>query len=233
MTIQRKEVFADPSDGHARPERAAAAATPVVSWAVIAACVALFIFELFLVPTGGEGQAHPFALVGSAVAAGQWWRVLGTVFEHGGAFHLFMNMSVMFTLGMPLERSLGSSRFAVLSLATALGASAFTLLFDFARPTVGASGMILGYAGAMLPIARPEFRRSLLIWLGQIALISLLPFVSWSGHLGGFVFGLLCGLGLRQSPRRFTSIALGVSVLAAGLCFWAVSLGGSLVHRAL
>ena len=48
--------------------------------------------------------------------------------------------------------------------------------------------------------------------------ISLLPFVSWAGHLGGFVFGLPCGLALRAGPRTFPYLApilLFVSAAAA------------------
>jgi membrane associated rhomboid family serine protease len=47
----------------------------------------------------------------------------------------------------------------------------------------------------------------LLVWLVQIAVISLIPGVSWQGHLGGFVFGVLCGLALRAGPRAFPYLA--------------------------
>jgi membrane associated rhomboid family serine protease len=152
------------------------------------------------------------------VQAGEWWRLLAYAVEHGGILHIVLNMAVVYTLGFGLERLLGTWRFAVISLVGCLGSAAFALWFNFDTPTVGASGMIISWAGAMLPIANRATRQSLLLWLVQIAIISFLPFVSWAGHLGGLVFGLPCGLALRAGPRAFPYLApilLFVSAAAA------------------
>ena len=82
-----------------------------------------------------------------------------------------------------------------------------------------ASGMILGWGGAMLVTAGRELRRSLLIWLAQIAVISLLPGISWAGHLGGFLFGLPMGLALRSGPRAFSRAAPLLLAIAAGVTY--------------
>jgi rhomboid protease GluP len=123
--------------------------------------------------------------------------MLSCVFEHGSPLHLLFNMSVVYTLGFMLERAIGSWRFLGLCTVTAVGSSAFALIFNFEVPMVGASGMILGWAGAMLPIATDQGRKELGVWLIQVVVISLLPGVSWAGHLGGFLFGLPCGVALR------------------------------------
>ncbi|MHB8874961.1 MAG: rhomboid family intramembrane serine protease [Myxococcaceae bacterium] len=180
-----------------------------VSIGIIVACVAVFLAELAgykqAIVQGGQlvGYLQYGALFGPLVQAGQWWRVLTTVFEHGGPIHLLFNMSVVWTLGQVLERSIGSWRFALVSLITALGSSALALIFSFDVPTVGASGMILGWAGVMLPIATKQGRQSLGIWLVQIVVISLLPGVSWQGHLGGFLAGLPVGFALKGGAPRF------------------------------
>jgi len=170
---------------------------PWFSGALIAASAARFLADI------SEGGGHPWQLYGPAVRAGEWWRLLSYAIEHGNLIHIVVNMSVVWTLGFGLERLLGTWRFALISLVGCLGSAAFALWFNFTTPTVGASGMIIGWAGAMLPIANRATRQSLIIWLVQIAIISLLPFVSWSGHLGGFVFGFACGLALRAGPRVF------------------------------
>ncbi|WP_338865404.1 rhomboid family intramembrane serine protease [Myxococcus stipitatus] len=183
---------------------------PWVCYAIIAICVGVFALEeLGMLPAFKEGKLPLGALYGPAVQAGQYWRLLAVAFEHGGILHLAFNMSVVVTLGFTLERGIGSLRFAGLSLVTALGSSAFSLLFDFDKTMVGASGMILGWAGAMIPIATRQGRRELGIWLVQVAVLSLLPGVSWSGHLGGFLFGLPCGVALRQG-RRVYALALPI-----------------------
>jgi membrane associated rhomboid family serine protease len=167
--------------------------------AVIGASVARFLWVLYRggVPSPG------WAINGPLVRDGEWWRVFAYAIEHGGAFHILMNMFVVYSLGFALERMLGTWRFAIISIVGCLGSAAFALFLAFNYSTVGASGMILSWAGALLPIANRAGRQSLLVWLVQIAVISLIPGVSWQGHLGGFVFGLLCGLALRAGPRAF------------------------------
>lgn len=197
--------------------------TPFVCYAIMAGAVGMFFLtrgmgQQVTGPDGTPlGTLPPLALYGPAVRAGEYWRLLGMVFEHGSALHLFFNMSVVYTLGMSLERAIGSLRFLALSLVTALGGSAFALFFNFDTVTVGASGMILGWGGAMLPISTLQGRRDLMFWLVQVAVISLLPGVSWSGHLGGFVFGLPCGMALRQGPKFYSRAIPVLLFIAAAL----------------
>lgn len=172
------------------------------------------------------GLVKPLALYGPWVRDGQYWRLLGFAIEHGGAMHLLFNMSVVWTLGTMLERGLGSARFLMLSLVTCLGSAAFSLFFNFTVPTVGASGMILGWAGAMLPIVNRQGRRELGIWLVQVAVISLLPGVSWAGHLGGFLFGVPCGIALRQGRAVYTRAAPLLLAIAAGVAVYAAHAHG-------
>ncbi|RKH08501.1 rhomboid family intramembrane serine protease [Corallococcus praedator] len=207
-------------DGPPPPGPRVALPRPYVCYALMAGAVAMFFLgrslgQTLVGPDGTPvGHLPPLALFGPAVRAGEYWRLLGMVFEHGNALHLFFNMSVVFTMGQTLERGIGSLRFLALSLVTALGGSAFALFFNFNIVTVGASGMILGWGGAMLPIATQQGRKDLYFWLVQVAVISLLPGVSWAGHLGGFVFGLPCGMALRQG-RKFYARAIPVLLFIA------------------
>lgn len=205
-------ILDDPSSGETPPEQQPPARPPGPRWtpvctAIIAGSAVMYALGhghlLPLVSSKPDAIAlaqggNPLALYGPLVQQGEYWRMLSCVFEHGNLIHILFNMSVVWTLGFMLERAIGSWRFLGLSVVTALGASAFALFFDFDRPMVGASGMILGWAGAMLPIATEQGRRQLGTWLVQVVIISLLPGVSWAGHLGGFLFGLPCGAALRM-----------------------------------
>jgi rhomboid protease GluP len=185
---------------------------------VLALCVVAFLLEKSLVRYEplAQQQVPLGVLFGPLVVEGQqWFRLLTTVFTHGGILHLVLNMSVLWTLGFTLERAVGSARFAAMSLVCALGASGTVMLLAFDQPTVGASGMILGYAGVMLPISTKQGRSQLLTWLVQIAIISMLPNISWQGHLGGFLWGLPCGLALKAGPKTFRLAAPALVVLAA------------------
>jgi rhomboid protease GluP len=211
MTIRDRQVLSpDPS----APVLASAGPPPVVSYAVIAISVVRFLLDLRL---PARNMLLPWALYGPALERGDWWRLISYALEHGSPLHILFNMSVVWTLGIPLERTLGSWRFLIISIATCLGAAAVSLFFAFNQEMVGASGMILGWAGAMLPIANRTGRRQLGVWLVQVAIISLLPHVSWQGHLGGFLFGLPFGFALRAGPRVFSYLAPVLLVGAAAV----------------
>ncbi len=197
---------------------------PPVTATIIIGSVALFVLDALLSPAGDRPSSlgpifQWIALYGPFVQEGQYWRVLTCVFAHGGPLHLIFNMVVAYQLGMPLERVIGSRRFLLLSLATAVGSSSLALLFNFQVATVGASGMILGYGGAMLVTATREFRRGVVIWLAQVAIISMLPGVSWAGHLGGFLFGVPMGLALRLGPRVYARAAPMLLAIAAAVAY--------------
>src|SRR5262249_59266230 len=163
MTFRAKRVLqpAPEPEGRAR----VGMPMPVFSYGLIGAAVLRFLYDV------STGSTHGWALYGPLVRSGEYWRLLSYALEHGGALHIFVNMSAVYTLGAALERGLGTWRFALVSLATCLGSAAFALFFSFRVPTVGASGMILGWAGAMLPISTRAGRQNLLIWLVQVAVI--------------------------------------------------------------
>lgn len=213
MTIGDKRVFDPPPDHPYQPVRQLP--VPYFSYVLIGVCVALFAYEEFVLRTPGSRHPSLGQLYGPLVQAGDWWRPVTFLFEHGSLLHLVLNMSVVWTLGTTLERAVGTWRFAVISLVTGLGSATFALLFNFQIHTVGASGMILGWGGAMLPIATEAGRRSLMTWLIQVVVISLIPGVSWAGHLGGFVFGLPCGFALKAGHGRFAYLAPVLVFVAA------------------
>jgi len=189
---------------------------PFICWGIIAVSAAAFLLESFAPGLGGESKLYR-TLYGPAVQGGQLWRLATHVFEHGGWLHLLFNMSVVYTLGMTVERALGHAIFAVISLVSAMGSAALSLLFSWDVYMLGASGMILGWAGAILPIATQQGRRTLGTWLVQVAIISFLPGVSWQGHLGGFVFGLLCGFLLKLGRPAFWKLAPFLAIASVGV----------------
>ncbi|HZH02687.1 MAG TPA: rhomboid family intramembrane serine protease [Myxococcaceae bacterium] len=193
-----------------------------VSWFIIIAAGAAYLAEsLFRM----SGVTEAGALYGPWVQA-QPWRILSYTLVHGGPLHLLFNLLGVWNLGIPLERAIGSGRFLLLSLAACLGASAAILFVDFDQATVGVSGVILGWLGAALLLVRREGRQSLVMGLVQIAVISVLPGVSWAGHLGGLLVGLPLGWALRKGPSIYAVAAPVAIFLGAVLCTLAATRAG-------
>ena len=78
------------------------------------------------------------------------WTLFTYMFLHAGLMHLLFNMIGLFFFGPRLEARLGSRGFLALYFLSGLGGAAFTFVFSFGSPVVGASaavyGIIIGFA---------------------------------------------------------------------------------------
>ncbi len=161
----------------------------------------------------------------AAVMAGDWWRVLSHTLGHGSFFHLGVNMYALYILGPGLEARLGRLPFvAVWVFSAAAGGAAVVYLAHPFSQTVGASGAVFGLFGIWLGSAWSTRRslagkaqlRSILMILGINLVISLMPGISWQGHLGGLVGGLVAFVAMRSAERREAAamaLLLGAVVL--------------------
>lgn len=144
------------------------------------------------------------------VRAGEWWRVITGTFLHGSITHILFNMYALYVLGPQLERQAGSSAFAGLYFASAIGGSLASILLGTSGPSVGASGAIFGLFGAWLwagwrmrhtPGGRALLNQFSIIILINAALPLFLPIIDWRAHLGG----LLVGIGVAAAWSQFAS----------------------------
>jgi rhomboid protease GluP len=154
---------------------------------------------------------------GPLTVDGQWWRLMTSVFLHGGLLHLIFNALVLANIGIFLEPLLGRGSFAVVYLVTGLLASLTSLIFNYGVVSVGASGAIFGMYGFFLALLttklfKPEFRNTFLKnTLGFVALNIAIGFfgpIDNAAHLGGLVSGFVLGyLWLPTIRRRIMSTA--------------------------
>jgi len=143
------------------------------------------------------------ALLRSAVAAGEYWRLLSATFLHGSFDHLLGNSVALFILGMVCEHAFGRRQFVLLYVASAVGGSLLSLLWS-PGPSVGASGAIFGLQGAAIALFRGHRDRLLvrdrrigvvlIVWAIYTVLSGLTtPWVDNGAHIGGFAAGWLVG----------------------------------------
>jgi membrane associated rhomboid family serine protease len=139
------------------------------------------------------------------VAAGEWWRLGTAAFLHLGLLHILFNMYALWLFGPIMEQMYGHVEFAVIYLLCALGGNVLTVLAAPDVPAVGASGAIFGLFGLAFIVSRrrhlllgPE-ARAMLSRVGTLLVLNLLitftvPFISWTGHVGGLLVGAAIGL---------------------------------------
>jgi membrane associated rhomboid family serine protease len=177
------------------------------TFAIALVLVAVFAFELMIGAAGSERALVPLgALRTRGWSAADGWRILTFSFLHLNALHLAMNMAGLIWLGSVVERRLGSARFVAIFAASAVASGIAAMLLGPLLPTtgvaVGASGAIFGLLAAALALVfrgktteggeeDRRLRRPLVIVLVVAVAISLVPGVSFAGHLGGFAGGAL------------------------------------------
>ncbi|NBP84929.1 MAG: rhomboid family intramembrane serine protease [Mycobacteriaceae bacterium] len=194
---------------------------PLITYALIAVNVAVFIAQ-----TASPGLERTLSLWPPAVAAGDYYRLVTSAFMHYGLVHIAFNMWALYVLGPPLEQHLGRMRFAGLYGLSALGGSVVVYLFSpLNAATAGASGAIFGLFGATFVAAK---RLNLDVrWLVTLIAINLVltftvPGISWQGHLGGLLTGMLVALIYLYVPRAAAQAGLSVAflVVLVTLIFW-------------
>jgi membrane associated rhomboid family serine protease len=181
--------------------------TPVVTYALIAANVAIFLlYQGGGIGSVGADSIRSAGLNGPAVAAGDWWRVISAAFLHASLIHIAFNMYALYAIGPILESRLGPVRYAALYLVGALWGSAGALLLSPNQFTVGASGAIFGLMAGLF-IAERRHGVPVMGGVGLFIVINLVitfsvPGISAGGHIGGLVGGGMAGLLYENTMRR-------------------------------
>ncbi len=159
-----------------------------------------------------------------------WWTIFTSVWLHGGLMHLVGNMWLLWILGDNVEDAMGKFGFTVFYLFAGIAANLLYVLMCFRSPvpSLGASGAIMGVAGAyavLYPKARircllfffliiPVFIPAI-YFLGFMFIVDFFSMISssfaggmriggiaFSAHVGGFIFGAVIAYYLVKPTMR-------------------------------
>ncbi|MEK9908080.1 MAG: rhomboid family intramembrane serine protease [Aquiluna sp.] len=159
------------------------------------------------------------------LAAFEPWRMLTAGFVHdwSGPMHILINSFAIWSFVRAREPMLGTVRFLVLYLTSIVGGSlAVMWLSDPQIPVVGASGALFGLMGAYFVVIRSLGGNAsqIFILVGiNFALGLFVPGISWEGHLGGLVTGLvIAGIyAATRKPKQKLLQAAGLAVVWAAI----------------
>jgi GlpG protein len=163
------------------------------------------LVSILSIGTGSEPS--PFYLV----AHGQVWRLVTPIFVHYGLLHIFFNMWWLMDLGSVIEHRIGTARFVLLVLVTAVFSNAAQYWVTGSPFFGGMSGVLyalFGYLwvrGRFDPVMGLAIRQStavvLMLWL-VLGFTGSLGNVANIAHLGGLLSGALLGARAAFSSRR-------------------------------
>lgn len=153
-----------------------------------------FILQFYLWPVGSGFEV---------------WQLVTYMFLHGGIWHIFFNMLMLWMFGMEVEHTWGSQKFLVFYIACGLAAGLANLLvapaFTSTGPTIGASGSVYGvlvafammfpnryiYLYFLLPI-KAKYLITFFIALELFnGITGTMDGVAHMAHLGGAVLGAI------------------------------------------
>jgi rhomboid family protein len=173
---------------------------PVVTFALIGACFAVFVIELSVTATGGDAALEPFfqrwgavpADITTALEAGNYTGqaivgMLTSMFLHAGWLHLLGNMLFLWIFGNNVEDRLGPIPFLLFYVAGGIAAALAQVVIAPSSeiPLVGASGAIAAALGAYI-VLFPGARILSLVFLGFFYQLLEVPAII----VLGFWFGL-------------------------------------------
>lgn len=155
---------------------------------------------------------------------GQWWRLVTSMFAHGGILHLAFNGIALVSM-TPLERRLGTPVFATVYMAAGIGGG-IAHVMTTSIPAVGASGAIFGLLGVILILA-PRMELALMgipipaiillpLYMSAVLLVpalSQIPIAHWA-HLGGMFVGMAAGVGIQPRQALVHLVYVGLFFLA-------------------
>ena len=184
---------------------------PLACWVLLALNIAIFAVPTLLQFVGiliGGAPINDYLLElgqkdNAAIAAGEYYRFLTSMFLHGGLVHILFNAWALYVLGPESERIYGTPRFLALYFLAGFAGGVASYLFSW-RPAVGASGAIFGLIGGLAAFyysARKllgDLSRQQLGSLLTVIMINLFigfstPRIDNYAHIGGLIGGAVVG----------------------------------------
>ncbi|TQE03952.1 hypothetical protein C1H46_010479 [Malus baccata] len=182
-------------------------------------CTARFLGRLSFQPLKENPLFGPSSSTLEKLGALEWtkvvhnhqgWRLVTCIWLHAGIIHLVANMLSLVFIGIRLEQQFGFVRVGIIYLLCGFGGSILSSLFIRKNISVGASGALFGFLGAMLS----ELITNWTIYTNKVAAlltlliivvinlaVGILPHVDNFAHIGGFLTGFLIGFILMPRPR--------------------------------
>ncbi len=165
-------------------------------------------------PTLFEANRYVLLYFGSSglyLMHGRYYTLITSMFLHANILHLGLNMYALYILGKVVELSLGRVKYLLMYFISGVVGNLLSAFLDPRTVGVGASGAIMGLLGYMVAM---EYRVTGKLSSSTIFIALFVIFGGFSAnvdvlaHAGGFVVGLIWGLGRRFRPAYTVSYDL-------------------------
>lgn len=189
-------------------------------------CVVVFLLAQYLILVSEININTVAVMLGAfykpfIVHAHEWFRFITAGFLHISFLHLIMNLMALRNLGVVMETVMEGKKYLFTLIAGILMGNAFVFILDEGVIGLGISGGLFALLGAMCvylfetkAMRNPKVMSQVFQVLFINLIISSLPGVSATAHLGGLIAGLLCGL-VFSKRKDWDYLRKGTMVLSA------------------
>lgn len=145
---------------------------------------------------------------------GEWWRLLTSMFVHGGIMHLLLNIFGLVLAAIVVEPILGRRNYFILYIFSGLFGGLASIYWYAHTASVGASGAIFGLYGAILGLLltdafHRDSKKGMLLLIGAYVGVNLLwgltGGIDNAAHIGGLVSGAILGIVLYKINNKETA----------------------------
>lgn len=162
---------------------------PVGNYGVIILAIVCFGIQMYCDPE----QRH---LSGLILRRFSFWAILGYMWLHMSSIHFLGNLITLWIFGRYVSLKMGGAKYFLSYVFLGYVAAVFHLIYD-GRPTIGASGAIMGILGMHMVLCFKNFGIFgpwlILVWfiLNLIAGIIGDLSITYMAHFGGFLAGVV------------------------------------------
>lgn len=206
---------------------------------VLANLLLYLVFILLLIFAPNAGEIGAFVVENllfrpTDLVDGRYWTLITAMFLHASPLHVVFNILFLYLLGLPLEERIGGPTFGALYLSAGIAASLLyaTVQWGSIIPALGASGAIMGIAGAFLALypreriffilgffvlpRTPVYLAVGVVLLGEAVLTFAMvqDGVAHAAHIGGLAFGIAVAPLIRRSMQERPMAELALEDLA-------------------
>jgi membrane associated rhomboid family serine protease len=148
-----------------------------------------------------------------SVLQGEWWRLVTSIFVHGGIMHLLFNSYGFVIAAIFIEPIFTRRNYFMLYLLSGIGGSLASIYWHPNTVSVGASGAIFGLYGALLGLLFTSAfgkgeKKGVWLFIGPYVGLNLLfgmvGNIDNAAHIGGLLSGALIGVLLYKLDNKKT-----------------------------
>ncbi len=176
---------------------------PYITYALIFINAVMFLLTIMY----GEVILYEGGMHAETVKAGEYYRIITSIFLHANIWHFLFNNYALYVLGQQLESYLGKGKYLTVYLFSGVAGNLLTMALGKNYLSVGASGAIFGLLGALL-----YFGYHYRVYLGNVMKSQIIPLIILNliigfvvsginniAHIGGLIAGfiILTALGVK------------------------------------